>query len=706
MSLHKVICPLCEATCGLEIELRDGVIEKIGGNKEDSFSQGYLCPKAVALKDLHEDPDRLRTPVRRTSSGWEQISWDQAYAEIGEKLTAIRKQYGRNAIGTYFGNPTVHSFGAMTFGQLFFRAVRTKNKFSATSTDQLPHMLASLLMFGHQLMIPVPDIDRTDYMLILGANPMVSNGSIMTAPNFPTRMASIQEKGGKVIVVDPRRTRTAQKSDQHVQIRPGTDAFFLLGVLQILFQIGAQPKRLAEHIEGLEELRSITQSFSLEDIENITKIPVATIAELANGFANADRAVCYGRLGVCAQEFGGLSAWLVNCVNIVSGNFDKQGGAMFPKPAVDLRAVTARLGNVGSFDRYRSRVRNLPEFGGEFPVSTMADEIEKEGDGQIRALITHAGNPVLSIPNGKRLEKSLANLDYMVSIDIYCNETTRHANIILPPTTGLERDHYDLIFSLFSVRDFARWSPAIFSRTETQRHDWEIFAELSKRLQPKGKGVKGKAYGAILRLTTAAGPRRLLDFLLRFGPETLSLRKLAKQPNGIDLGALKPCLPEGLFHKSKKIVLCPKPFTDDLQRLQKRLGRPSKGLLLIGRRDIRSNNSWMHNSVRLTKGKERCTLQINPADAQPLSLVTGDQVRISSKTGNLTAQVVVTDDLMPGVVSLPHGWGHHRNGTGQANAAKKPGISLNDISDETFLDLMSGNAGLNGIEVELHKVAP
>src|SRR5687767_9968818 len=473
--IHYRSCNLCEAMCVIEFVVRDDRALDIRGDKDDPFSRGYICPKAVALQDIHSDPDRLRYPVRRTSGGWKRISWSEAFDEIGRSIGKVQAKSGKNAVATYFGNPTVHSYGAMLFGPMLIRSLHTRNRFSATSVDQLPHHLAAFLMFGHQLLLPVPDIDRTDFFLILGANPAVSNGSMMTSPDIRNRLQSIRERGGKIVVVDPRFTETARLADRHLFIRPGTDVYLLLAMLYVIINEElAAPGRLEAFTAGAEAIRDVVQEFSPEDVALVTGVDAENIRRLAVEFTTAKSAVCYGRIGLSTQEFGGACQWLINVINILSGNLDREGGSMFPLPAFDPVNAPQSLAPRGSFGRWHSRVRNLPEIGGELPVATLGEEILTEGPGQIRSLITFAGNPVLSTPNGRQLDEALASLDFMVSIDFYINETTRHANIILPPSSPLEREHYDIAFHLLAIRNTAKFSPALFERSAETLHDWEI----------------------------------------------------------------------------------------------------------------------------------------------------------------------------------------------------------------------------------------
>jgi anaerobic selenocysteine-containing dehydrogenase len=711
MSTHFRTCNLCEAMCGIAIELEGGRILSIRGDKDDPFSRGHICPKAVALQDIHEDPDRLKRPMRRRGSEWREIGWDEALGEAAERLAAVQAAHGRQAVAVYQGNPTVHNYGSILFGQLFVRSLGTRNLYSATSVDQLPQMLASLLMFGHQLLLPVPDVDRTSFLLMLGANPLASNGSLMTAPGVERRLKELRQRGGRIVVVDPRRTETAAVADRYLPIRPGADALLLLALLHVLFaEKRVELGRLAPFTVGLTEVERLAQEFPPEAVAGPSGVPADTIRELAREFAEGAPAVAYGRVGVSTQEFGGLASWLVNVLNALTGNLDRPGGAMFTRPAVDVVGLATRIGQRGHFDKGRSRVRGLPEFGGEYPAAALAEEIETPGSGQIRALVTSAGNPVLSTPNGVRLEKALEQLEFMVSIDFYLNETTRHAHLILPPTAALEHDHYDLIFHALAVRNTAKYSPPLFPPAEGARHDWQIFLELAGRVDA-AKGRNTFKRRLTRRALGAIGLRGLLDLLLRSGPHGsflpfgrgLSVRRLEEAPHGIDLGPLEPCLPARLGTPGKTIDLAPGRFVQDLPRLREwaRQVDSNGSLRLIGRRDLRSNNSWMHNSERLVKGRDRCTLLMHPDDAGSRGLADGQPVSVKSRVGTVSVPLQVSADVMPGVVCLPHGWGHHREGTRLQVAEAHAGASLNDLTDDERVDTLCGTAAFSGTPVEV-----
>jgi anaerobic selenocysteine-containing dehydrogenase len=697
---HYRACHLCEAICGLVIETSGDDIVSVKGDKDDPLSRGHICPKAVALIDIHQDPDRLRKPIKRCEDAqgnieWQEISWDEAINTTAENLVATSQVHGVDAIGIYLGNPTVHNYGMMTHQSMLFSHFRTNNRFSATSVDQLPHHLASLWLFGHKSLFPIPDIDRTDYFLMLGANPIASNGSIWTVPDVRKRIKALKERGGKLVVIDPRRTETAALASEHHFIKPGTDVLFLLALLNTLFRDErVNLGHLKAFTHGLDVVSAAIADFTPAFAEQHTGIAATTIEGIAHDLANAGAAICYGRLGVSVQAFGALNQWLIQLINIVTGNLDKPGGSLFTLPAVD------QVSNIspGGFGRHRSRVRALPEFDRELPAAALAEEITTPGEGQIRALFTGAGNPVLSTPNGRNLDAALETLDFMVSLDPYLNETTRHADIILPPTSPLEHDHYDLAFHTNAMRNTSRHSEAVFAKPEDSLHDWEIFSALGNRV--------AELLGKQPQPVTA--PHEIIDMGLQMGPygagggseHKLSLAKLREHPSGVDLGPLQSMLPGRLRSKDQLIHCDTAAPLADLARVRTEFsGQPTQQLQLIGRRHVRSNNSWMHNYHRLVKGPGRCTLLMHPGDMQAGNIRDGSVVNISSRTGALEAQVEACDDMMPGVVSLPHGFGHNRDGIRMDIAKKHAGVSYNDISDELALDVLSGNAAVNGVPV-------
>lgn len=676
------------------------------GNKADPLSRGHVCPKGVAIGDVYADPDRLRRPVRRVGEGpdarWEEIGWDEAFDLVAHHLARVVVEHGDDALAVYLGNPNAHSLGSMTHGTAMFKSFRTRNRYSATSVDQLPHQLVAHLMFGHQLFLPIPDIDRTSWFLVVGANPMASNGSLMTVPDFPNRVRELRARGGRMVVLDPRRTETAKVADEHHFVRPGTDAWVLLAMLHVLMtELADDLPPVPSYADGAEVVARLVADLTPERAEAMSGLPADDVRRLARDLLAADGGVVYSRIGVSAGPWGTVCQWAVNCLNVLSGNLDRVGGALFTTPAID--AVGTGLIGRGHFDAWRSRVRGLPETAGELPVSALREEIETPGDGQVRALMTVAGNPVLSTPDGARLDAALRGLEFMVAVDIYVNETTRHADVILPPTTALERDHYDLVFHLLAVRNTARFTPAVFDKEPDQRHDWQIFRELTLRTTARLTRRAPLRKRLVQRARLTASPTLLVTALLRRGGSGVTMAKLRARPQGIDLGPLRAGqLPGRLPSRSGRIDLAPDLVVQDVARLAA-VEAPEvegQGLLLIGRRHQRDCNSWMHNSERLTKGRPRHQLLMNPGDLADRALTDGSRVRVTSRVGSVEVEVAASDDLMPGVVSLPHGYGHAKDGVLMSRSRDVPGVSVNDLTDPERLDV-SGNAALNGVPVEV-----
>ena len=687
---HYRTCNLCEAMCGLEIAVEDGVIQSIKGDKEDPFSKGYICPKATGLQDIHKDPDRLRKPVKKVDGDWVEISWKEAFDIVEKGIKDLQKKYGDDSLAVYQGNPNVHSLGAMLFGPNFIRSLKTKNRFSATSVDQLPHHYASQFMIGHMSMIPIPDINRTDLFLCLGANPMVSNGSLMSAGGLPQKIKDLRARGGKVVVVDPRRTETADKSDQHIFIRPGTDVYLLASMINLILAKNKN-STLPAHFEKSNELKSLFERFTPENTSAITGVGEETLKELVSDFTGVESAVCYGRMGLSTQEHGVLCQWMINLINILTDNFDKPGGAMFPSPAFDPVAMSGR-GTYKKYNRWQSAVRKLPEFGGELPVAAMAEDILAEGETPIRGLLTVAGNPVLSTPNGTQLEEALEKVEFMVSVDIYLNETTKHADVILPPATGLENDHYDVVFHSLAIHNHAKYSEALFEPQEGAMRDWEIFKKLTSRFAKQSLAEKAQA--------PFMNPKTIMDGGFKRSGGKVTVKKLIENPHGVDLGPHEPQLPEKIFTDSGKVDLAPPLFVDGLNKLK--FEKEAKDdLVLIGRRLLRSNNSWMHNSERLVKGPQKCTLLIHPEDAKSRSIEHQQEVEVTSRVGSVKIKAEISDEIMKGVVSIPHGWGHNRKGTRWKIAEDHAGVSINDLTDDQFIDPVSGNAAFSGVSVEV-----
>jgi anaerobic selenocysteine-containing dehydrogenase len=728
-------CPLCEATCGLRITIDDGAVTGIRGDADDVLSHGFVCPKGASLRELHDDPDRLRTPLlREPGGGLRPASWDEAFAEIDRRLPAIQAEHGRDAVAAYIGNPSAHNLSSLIYGRVVLKALQTRNLFSASTVDQYPKQMASALMFGSGVTVAVPDVDRTDHLLILGANPLASNGSLLTAPDMRGRLRAVRARGGKVVVVDPRRTRTAREADEHHFIRPGTDALLLFALVHTLFDEGlAEPGAIADHVAGLDAVRELAAGFAPEDVSGTCAIAAPAIRRMARELAAAPSAAVYGRIGTTTQRFGTTASWLVDVLNVVTGNLDRPGGAMFPRTATGSSNIAGEpgRGRGAAFGRWQSRVRGLGEVFGELPVACLAEEIETPGAGQVRALLTFAGNPAASTPNSERLAAGLERLDFMVSVDIYVNETSRHADVILPGPSPLQRSHYDLALMGFAVRNVANYSPPALTPDPDMPAEWETLLRLTGVVTGQGPNADVAAIDRFVALETArrqtadahspvhgrdpeqllaeveprVGPERILDLMLRAGPYRLTLADLEAAPHGIDLGPLEPRVPEVLRTPSGKIELAPAPLAADVARLHEALAEPADGgMLLVGRRDLRSNNSWMHNLPMLVTGRQRCTAHVHPDDAARLGLVDGAPAVVRSRAGAVVVPVEVTDDVMPGVVSIPHGWGHDQAGVGLAVAVEHAGTNSNVLTDELVVEPLSGTAILNGIPIELEPV--
>jgi len=710
---HYRICPICEATCGLKLTVEDGKVTDIRGDKEDPFSRGYMCPKGVALRDLHEDPDRLRTPMIKDGDTHRAATWDEAWEKIAANIPAIKDAYGPDAIALYSGNPSAHKLSNMLFGKGVRQALGTKNAFSASTLDQMPKQLSVGLMFGTWSSIPVPDIDRTDLLVVLGGNPLVSNGSLWTVPDFRGRLRELQARGGKCVVIDPKRTMTADAADEHHFIRPGTDVFLLAAIAHHLFaadlvDMGA----VAPHVKGAEELRPHLAPFSPEAVADVTGVPANEIKSLAERLAKTERAVLYGRIGTCIQRYGTTASALVDMINILAGNLDREGGAMFPKAACFADNTMAAKGAPSDAPgsgrgiikgRKHSRVRGAPEVAGEFPASILTEEITTPGDGQVRALVTLAGNPVLSSPDGSALSAALETLDFMVSVDIYLNETTRHADVILPGTSPLEEAHYDVLLNQFTVRNVARYSKPVFETGDVQS-EWKTLAQLARVLGGQSPDLPDDMMT----------PDQVLAMMISRGAyaaEGLTFDKIAAADHGIDLGPLTPRMPEVLRMPDAKADLAPAEIladidaaADDLaarRKLANDTGRDA--LLLIGRRDTRSSNSWMHNLPVLAKGPNRCTLEIHPDDARAHNIGEGARARVKSALtqDEIEIEVAITDKIMPGTISIPHGWGHDAPGANMNKAAENPGVNMNRMVSREHVDPLSGTAIMTGVPVSI-----
>ncbi|MEV6512574.1 molybdopterin oxidoreductase family protein [Streptomyces sp. NPDC051642] len=732
------ICPLCEATCGLTLTIEGTRVTGARGDRDDVFSRGFICPKGASFGAVDSDPDRLRGPLVRRDGELREATWEEAFDAVAAGLRPVVERYGPNSVGVVLGNPNVHTMAGALYPTVLLGALGTRSVFTASTVDQMPKHVSCGLLYGDANAIPVPDLDHTDHLLLIGANPLESNGSLCTAPDFPGKLKALKARGGTLTVIDPRRTRTAKLADRHIAVRPGTDALLLAAMTYVLFDEHlVKLGELAPHVEGVAELRSAVRDFTPEAVAGACDVDADEIRALARELAAAPTAAVYGRIGSCTVPHGTLASWLVDVLNILTGNLDRPGGALFPQAATDRTPRPAGPGHGFALGRWRSRVSQYPEAKGELPLSALAEEIDTataEGE-PIRALIAVAANPVLSAPDGARLDKALDSLDFMVSVDPYLNETARHADVVLPPPPPSQSPHHDFAFNTLAVRNQVRYTRPAIPLEPGRMAETEILARLILAAsgmhgadpaavdtmvidQTLGKAVKdpnSPVHGRDPRevadqLTGDTGPERRLDMMLRLGPygdgfgvrpDGLTLQQLLSHPHGIDLGPLASRLPQPLKTRSGKVELLPQPIVDDLPRLRQAMSDRADGLVLVGRRHLRSNNSWMHNVPALTGGTNRCTLHIHPDDAERLGVVDGAPVRVKGAGGEVTAPAEITDGLRRGVVSLPHGWGHDRPGTRLSHAAADPGVNVNQLLDGSQLDPLSGNAVLNGVPVEV-----
>lgn len=726
------ICPFCEATCGLTLTVDDGRVTGARGDRDDVFSAGFICPKGASFAELDNDPDRLTAPLIRRSGVLTEATWDEAFAAMADGLSAAIRDHGGASVGVYLGNPNAHTMAGALYPPLIIRGLGTRQVFSASTLDQMPKHVSLGLMFGSPVAFTVPDLDRTDHLVIIGANPLVSNGSLATAADFPGKLRALRKRGGRLVVIDPARTRTAALADRHLAPRPGTDAALLFAVVHVLFDenlvdLGA----LTDHVAGVDRVRALASGFAPEAVTGFCGVDADEIRTLARELAAAPTAAVYGRMGTSTVEFGTLGSWLVDVVNVLTGNLDRPGGTMFPLSPVAPAPRGHRPGRGFGTGRWHSRVSGYPEVLSELPTVALAEEIETPGDGQIKAMITIAGNPVLSAPDGDRLDRALDAVGFMLCVDPYLNETTRHADVILPPPPPSRSPHFDFALNALAVRNNARYSPPalpldgrpdeaeILSRVALVLYgigydadpalvDEQVIATtLAKETADTGSPVAGRPVEELTALLPAGpGYERRLDMMLRLGaygdafgarPDGLTLQRLKDAPHGIDLGPLQPRLRDVLRTPSGKVELAPPQLVSDVERLRAAVGRATDGYLLIGRRHLRSNNSWMHNLPALAGGSNQCTLRIHPDDAAELGI--GDTAVVKGSGGELVVPVEVTEDIRRGVLSLPHGWGHDRGGTGQSLAAGQPGVNVNQLNDGSTLDPLSGTAVLNGIPV-------
>ena len=709
-------CRICEAHCGMVASVVGARVTKLRPDREHPLSSGYACPKGIAMTDVQNDPDRVTHPLRRLpGGGFERVGWEEALADIGERLRSIRDVHGPASIGWYMGNPGAFSYSHTLWVKGFLDALGSPHYYTAGSQDVNNRFAASALMYGSPLVVPIPDLPRTRLLLMIGANPLVSHGSVLTAPRVRDQLHGITGRGGRVVVVDPRRTETARQFE-HVAVRPDTDAWLLLSLLHVVFAEGLADRRfLAGFARDAERLERLTAAHAPEDTEAQTGVPAETVRALARDFASADGAAAYGRTGSCLGRFGTLVAFLIDALNAVTGNLDRPGGAVFGRPAIPLDKV-AELVGLATYGKTRARFGDFPDVIGNLPAALIPREIETPGERQIRALFVSAGNPVLSVPDGDALERALGKLDLCVSLDFYVNETNRHADYVLPSTTWLERDDTPVAFLGFYTTPFVQHSDAVVGPAGEAREEWEIVEALARPLGITPSSIP--ALRALGRLGIRLRPQHLLDLLLRTGPEGdlfglrrggLNLGRLRRRPHGVVVAehVATGVLRSKVRHRGGRIRLAPEPIAAELERLRRAPAETDERfpLRLIGLRELRSHNSWMHNAPLLMRGGRTHSLRIHPDDAARHGIEDGDSVRIESRSGSVEVPALVTDDMTPGTVALPHGWGH-AGGWRLANEHSGANYNLLTSAEPEDLEPLAGMTFLNGIAVRLERTGP
>jgi anaerobic selenocysteine-containing dehydrogenase len=707
-------CRICEVYCGVIATVEDGRVTRLRPDKDHVLSRGYACPKGVTFHQVTHDPDRVLHPMKRDGTSWQRISWEQAVAEIGTRLKRIRAEHGPDAIALYTGNPAGYSYSHRIFSSNFIDAVGSRNSFGAGSQDNLGDFLASKFLYGASFLQPVPDLAGTRFALVVGTNPVVSQGTLMHVVDAKRRLTEIRERGGRVVVLDPRRTETARLASEHVFIRPESDAFLFLAMIRTILDEGlAADAVLARHVEDLSWLRAAVERHTPELAAARTGIDAGTIRRLARELAVTDGACAFGRV-VCGR-YGTLAAWALEVLNLVAGNLDRPGGMVFSDALVDMVGIVERLGR-DQYGRHRSRIGDYPELLGELPSGILADEITTPGPGQIRALVVTAGNPVLSIPNGQALAAAMEQLELSVALDFYLSETAARCDYVLPTTTYLEREDFPIFHAQLQTEPYAQWTEPVIPPQGEAKQEWEIFSLLSESM-----GVpflNSRLATALRRLLRLVGrdfsPRWIMDAMIRLGPRGdrflpwstgFNLTKLAAAPHGVRLGEVATgVLARKLRTPDRRIHLRRPEIEGELGRLARETAQPESPdfpLRLIGRRDPRSNNSWLHNVPKLMQGDRCRRLRVNPDDAARLGLHDGGRAVIRSRVAALDVEVRVTDEVMPGVVCLPHGWGHDspRNRV----ATRDPGPNCNALVDERDIEPLAGMSRLNGMPVRVER---
>ncbi len=711
----RTFCRICEVYCGLVAEVQDGRVTAVRPDRNHPVSRGYACVKGLGLGALHDDPHRLDHPLKRVGDDYQRISWDQAIAEIGARVRTLVDANGPRAVALYQGNPTFFSFQHVLMSSAFVEALGSPNVFASHSVDTNNKFHVSTAMYGLSLVHPVPDLDRVRFVMCLGTNPTVSQMSVLTVTDATAALRGVVDRGGRVVVVDPRRTETVRKVGEHVPIRPGTDAYLLAAMLQVLTaELGADLDSARVVATGVAEVVAVVAPWTPERAAAVTGVPAETIRELATAYASSGGSALYMSTGVNMGPFGSVAYWLLQSLNLISGNLDRAGGLLVPEGAFDVLRLSAALG-LGTFDEHRTTDGRWHRVAGAFPVAALADEITTDHPDRIRALFVTAGNPVHSVPGGnRRLADAMRQLDLVVSIDIHRNETAALADYVLPATDMLERSDFTITHQVLQVVPHAQWTPAVVPPAHERREEWRIFSDLAEAsgvplLGPTAANVLPRLNRLLRRLPgrPEVTPDRILALLLHWGRRT-TMRELRRRPEGVLLPASEPGsflgrrvrTPDGFVHLAPPELVADAARLDDLEAELSR----TDVLRLIGRRDRRSHNSWMHGNPRISQPPGGNVALLHPQDAAERGIADGDQIEVSSQTGTIRLPCSLTDDVARGVVVVPHGWGHATSG--HLGARSLPGANVNDVipGGPTQMDPVSGQAVMLAHVVEVRSV--
>lgn len=715
-------CRICEPACGLKVTTQGNRVLKIEADEDNVVTRGFVCSKGIRFKDVHESPDRLRHPIKRVGDRWERISWEQAFQEIGEKVKGIRSRHGGESFAMYMGNPAGFSGTHPVFCQAFLAGLGSKHFYTPGSQDCNNKFAASQRMYGSPFVQPIPDFDNVDCFIIVGSNPAISHMSFINAARPVERLKALEEKGGKVYFVNPRRTESARRVGEQVFIRPGTDIWFLLAFLnELIASGGVQPSVVDKYMKGFDAVEQLVQPWTPERAERVTGIPAATLRAMVSRYSNAKGGALYCSTGVNQAQHSTLAYWILNVINCVSGNLDRRGGMLVSRGLVDLPKIAKKFGYGDRTDR--SRIGNFASVLDSFPAGILPDEIFTPGRGQVKALFVSAGNPVLSCANGTRMEKAIKQLELVVCIDLFRNETGNLADYVLPGLTWLERPDIPVGAAGLQTVPYIQWTDAMVQPDGEQQDEWWIYTELARACGVRLFG--DKSFGGMLAHYYFMANRYvqklpLLGNLLAFDPAHMqsamllgSLRvKPAQMRSNPGAILLKPNLPKDflgsrVLTEDGKVDLAPAEYIEGAKMLESDFEREiaqRDQLRLISKRERFGHNSWMHNVQEFVFRNNTNFVYMHPDDAERCGLKDRELAEVRSATGNVTLPVKLTDDMMPRAIALPHGWGHQR-ADGLSVASRTTGVNANLLAPDgpASLERFAGMALMNGIPVEVRR---